>query len=202
MSYEIEKAKGVFTVRIPEEQKERFLSYGHESLEVFAIQSASNNVVPRRFYWNAVATDSVSIWGGRPMLPSTIWALAKDADGGGVKPQGRNCSGTAYIKQWQEAVKNRRAWDGSLREISVWEAGGKKLPLSDLFSLAPDAPQWCDFASRRPCVHAAFHALFRNHIGPRTNLRQFISPNTSLFFDAVFLFHVRRDLPFSVNLCG
>ena len=104
MSYSIEKGKRVLTFKTDDA---RFNCNVFGEILLFVVACSDNNVYPRTYDWNVVATDHFSDWGKEIQLPARIWEAACGADGGSVKPYDRNISGIGYIKTWKQAVKER-----------------------------------------------------------------------------------------------
>ncbi len=104
MGYSIERGKRV--VSIPTDDK-RFSSYLGDFC-LYLTAAASNNVHPRTYAWEAIASANHSVWAGEVQLPSRIWSMASAADGGSIKPWGKDTSGVSYVKAWKRAAAERR----------------------------------------------------------------------------------------------
>lgn len=209
MSYNIEAEKAVFALTPPAEDK-RFPSYDGQ-LALYATSSCCNNVYPQIPHWDAIALDSFRVWNYTAMLPMVIWEMAHHADGGSIKPGNRNVTGTAYIKQWKDAVGAPRGLDGfPLRCLSLWEEqpervrGRAPMTLAQVAEMPADSPLWGQYPKLYGAkLHAALHSLLEGipMTGMRTNLRLSFAVGSPRFWDALFLFRNREGLPFSVNLC-
>lgn len=105
MSYGIVKGRRV--VVIPDPDNRLGAHYQAERL-LFVWQAASNNVSPRTFDWNPIAFDYFSDWGGEVQLPSKLWQMGSEVDGGMLQPHNRAGKGVAWIATWKRAVRDRR----------------------------------------------------------------------------------------------
>jgi len=124
MSYDIETEKRCATLEIPKDDP-RFPTSRDKELTLFCRKVCCNNLYPREPKWNVMTVGLVSTWDGRPMMPLDLWLAAADADGGNIKPGGRNVSGTAYMRQWLAAYTRRKpiTADNFLTSIRVWQHG-------------------------------------------------------------------------------
>jgi hypothetical protein len=198
MSYTIEKAKRVVVINAKDDS--RFSPFNQ--LLVFAAASADNNVYPREYDWHVVAVDHFSDWGGEIQLPCRLWECAHAADGGGIKPHGRETTGIAYIKAWKQAVKDRYpALDA--KGNACWH------PTYTLWGAIPETPEDLQrindpdaFSPRykhlREPLYRAFCNLFPNRI--ESNHAYGIAYRTSDLFDALFLYQNREHMPFNFYL--
>jgi hypothetical protein len=198
MSYAIEKGKRV--VVIPTNGDKRFsLS---SQLLVFTAASCDNNVFPKEYDWHILAVDTFSDWGGEIQLPAHLWEYAHCADGGGIKPHGRETTGIAYIQSWKKAVRDRFSAFNTRGE-TVWHPryalwGAIPENVQDLQRINdPDA-----FSPRykhlREPLYQAFRNLFPDRI-ERNNVWGIVYHTPNLL-DALFLYQHREHLPFNFYL--
>jgi hypothetical protein len=194
VSYDIERAKRVLSVRDPMKR----LGYSGEVL-LFAISRACNNVSPRTYDWSVVATDTRHSWNDEIMLPRVLWEYAYIADGGGIKPDNRNVSGTAYIRQWKKAAENPTPVLDEAGEllwrprVTVWAGGYGEEGHVAAKVLNDGGPEAFGAAQyQRQERYDAFKRLFPD-VSPCSNSRR-VSTLDELY-DAVFLFQRRDELP-------
>ena len=102
MSYTIERGSRVLSLKTADP---RFSPGIYEETLIFLHATADNNVHPRTYDWNVLATGQFSGWGGEIQVPSKIWELGEAADGGSIQPYGKFVSGLSYVKSWKQAVK-------------------------------------------------------------------------------------------------
>jgi len=199
MSYSIERGKRVLTFKT-DDQRFNCNVFGENLL--FVVACSDNNVYPRTYDWNVVATDHFSEWAKEIQLPVRIWEAACGTDGGSIKPYDRNISGIGYIKTWKQAVKERfpvltpegkPLWHPT---VSIWAGIDDKQQEAinrqgvELFS-----PRWKHL--RQP-LYDAFKRLFPGPLRvSNTTCRVY---DAGRFLDAVFLFQNREDLPFKLYL--
>ena len=204
MSYYIEKHKRVVTFPF---QPQPGMGYHASEVMIFLTAGSCNNVSPRTYDWDVCAIREFSEWSGEIQLPSAIWQSAHDADGGGIKPGGRDCSGTAYIRQWKQAVTERYPCvrDGTLLwhpRVSAWHwkdsSGDLKHEPAEINEQGADlfSPK---YKHLRAPLHAAFKRLFEKPLsGSNTSTHLY---SLEAMNDAVFLWMNREHLPTSFHLC-
>ncbi len=209
MSHFIEFEKGVWRLTPP--AGDRRFAPSNAPLLIFAMFGCDNNVFPHEPRWQAFDLASESNGQNRPMLPPSVWRLARDADGGGIKPRSRACTGTAYIKQWQDRVRAVMEFSPeiSLRTFKISAATEDKawpaapLSLADVHDLVAEAVAWGRFKADRASLQAAFHGLCRERpLLGRGSVQGTVYPGTAAFWDAVHLFENRKHLPFAVSWFG
>lgn len=196
MSYSIEHGKRVLILKTDDR---RFDQYGGRGTAFYVHATADNNVTPRRYDWSAVAHDDHREWAGEVQMPALIWEMGAAADGGSIKPWGKDVSGIGYLQGWKKAAKAAQPIDGWRPTVSIWLAyGGQEgQDLADRLNRAgPEA--FSSYDHLRQPVYDALKRLF-----PRPfeggNTRKRVETEAELL-DALFLFKRRHDLPFSLYL--
>jgi hypothetical protein len=211
VSYTIEIAKRIVRVRLPDPR----IGYTGSAVYLFLSASACNNVTPRRYEWSAIAhevrADGLGEWNGEFQLPARIWSRAHAADGGEIKPGGRDVSGVAYVKQWKNESKRiidyidgagRVSWWPNLT-IGIYGGTWKGGQTSADVVNSGGAAALCEradayFVERAELYHAALKRLFPN---PLRGGQQGITADTiDRMADALFLYVNRESLPFHVWL--
>jgi hypothetical protein len=200
MSYTIERGKRVLALKTEDKRFDPC----HGELILFVHASACNNVSPRTYDWNAIAHDHASEWGGNVIVPSTIWQCGADADGGSIKPWGKDVSGLAYVKAWKQAVKERRSIDGWMPKASIW-VGDNYFANDEADARADDvnAKGAALFGGKYPALYGqplfeAFKRLFPGTLKP--GLETAYVHTREELLDAVYLFIHRKKLPVSFYL--
>jgi hypothetical protein len=201
MSYEIERHKRVLSLRTDDK---RFSPYLGETL-IYLTASACNNVTPRTFEWDVIAVDHSSEWNGETMLPKKIWEMGYWADGGGIKPNDRNVAGLTYVKQWKDAVAGRYSvLDSANRplwypRVSIWvgeyDTGDKDAADIEARGVAAFAKQYEHNAQE---THDTFRRLHPEPVKGGSRSIHIAEP--AQFFDALHLYTLKYNLPFSYYL--
>src|ERR1043166_9211583 len=104
MSHQIELEKGAYRFSVPAADA-RFRHFTSREIVVLALRTHANNVEPPDPCWHIVGVTQRQVCYDRELLPNELWTLAGAADGGMIKPNGRTCAGTAYVKQWRDALE-------------------------------------------------------------------------------------------------
>lgn len=120
MSYQIERGKRVLIIPVGADER-----YKIWDTHLYLQSASDNNISPRIYEWNLIATDIGSTWGSEIMLPMRCWEMAHYADGGGIKPWDKDTTGINYIKAWKTAAaKAKPIFDGDallwFPKIGIW----------------------------------------------------------------------------------
>lgn len=205
MSHRIEHYKRVITFP-PPKGDDRFPSYMGE-IALFISSGSDNNVSPRDYDWEIEEITGISVWGGEIQLPMSCWSGGHAADGGMIKPWGKDVSGLNYVRAWKKAAAERFSCvspDGKLLwfpRISIWHfrsgIDGTTREAKEVNDLGVEAfsPRYKHL--RQP-LYDAFKQLFPNTL-QRSNTQSSVS-NLAEFHDAVYLRWHREHLPVSFHL--
>lgn len=191
MSYTIERHKRVLELKTDDK---RFAPYLGNTI-LFVSSSSCNNVSPRHYNWSVMALDHCRDWDGNILVPDTIWRCGAAADGGGIKPWGKETSGLAYVKSWKLAVKNRTPIDGWKPHVTIW-CGTYGQEAQELAKKVNDSDVWT--GHNGPELHGAFKRLFPGNVSASSNSAYV--QNHAQLLDAVYLYVNRKSLPFDFFL--
>ena len=210
MSHTIENGKRVIAVKTTGD--DRWPAYIDE-VNLYAMSGACNNVSPRNFQWEVVAIDSSpSVWNGEVMVPQKIWSLGYAADGGSIKPYGKDVSGIGYVRAWKKATKERvpALYEDALLwkpQIVLWLGPKSAQNIATNGAAAfypkdeePNEKYWQEQAEK---YHAAFTRLFKDFRPAQTDYGQRTSTvayTREALLDAVYLYSHADRLPFSIHL--
>jgi hypothetical protein len=206
MSYRIEHYKRVVTFNAKDD--ERFPNYLGDVV-LFITSGSDNNVSPKDYDWEVEAIGHFSEWGGEIQLPEHFWSAARCADGGMIKPWGRDVSGISYIKSWKQAVKERfpvRGADGFLLwhpRVSVWHwqsnsGYGETMLDAEVINQKGAAVFSPKYEHLRAPLFAAFKRLFPDQLdGSHSSTT---ATTLAQFKDALYLRLNRSHLPVSLHL--
>jgi hypothetical protein len=210
MSYTIETQKRVFLLQTPAGDQRFYPGTESRPLCIYAHEACCNNIHPRRPKWSVLAVEVYHewprMWDGQHMLPSVLWGAAGDADGGCIKPNNRDTTGTAYIKQWKDACLNPDRCPTPPRWTATIWAQDKDdtwpfppLSLADAWDLPPSGyGKYAQLYGEK--LRAALHSLFPTR--PREGQSsEFCSVyDGDKYWDAMYLFMHRKSLPVSFYL--
>lgn len=210
MSYYIEQFKRVVTFPFTAPPGQNTWRNGECAL--FLTAGGSNNVHPRHNDWDVCALSfNPHAWAGEIQLPKVIWEMGYSADGGMIKPKGRDQSGLAYVKAWKQAVTNRVSMvrgDELLwhPRISIWHWQDASPVRDDNHAYSAEeinqqgeaifSPK---YSHLRPELHGAFRRLFPEPL--RGSHSETSATTLAALCDAVFLWDHREHLPLAFGLC-
>ncbi len=193
MSYTIERGKRVLSLKTDDK---RFSPTMGDAL-FFVASSSCNNVSPRHYDWSVLATGHHRDWQGNVLVPSAIWRAGEAADGGEIKPWGKETSGLSYVKAWKDAVKHATPVDGWTPRVSVWFNDHD--PATVHASAELFGGKYARFdKSYGEAMYAAFKRLFPT--ATRSGNQSEYADTPEKLLDALYLFMHRAELPFSIYL--
>lgn len=202
MSYTIERGKRVLEL-VTDDQR---FNPCHGNTLVFAMAASCNNVSPRHYDWNVFATGHHRDWEGNILVPDEVWDLGRAADGGCIKPYGKDVSGLGYVKAWKAAVSKRISIVGWTPRVSIWVGGGfgdeskvqaQAINEQGAVLFGGDTKYLKDTYSVP--LYEAFKRLFTRPLRGTGSEQEYVNTHEQLL-DAVFLYQHRKQLPFSFYL--
>lgn len=201
MSYSIERGKRVLTFKTDDP---RFNCNVFGETLLFVAACSDNNVYPRTYDWNIIATGNFSSWADEIQLPVALWEAAHAADAGGIKPYDREVSGVGYIKSWKQRVKLRvpvLSPEGKLRwfpTVSIWAGVMENTCKPEEINSNGAALFSPKYSHLRQKLYGAFKRLFPNPLTGSNVTRPIY--DLEAFLDGVFLYIHRRELPFNLYI--